>query len=561
MKIIRITLLVCLMSLLVVSCRKDDSSMQYTTSRFLLQVEGFSDGNDAKTYLQYGVDGSRIVYEEGDQIMVNGQTFTIHKDGSQWYAVGNELTATMFYAAYVDGTCDNWNEGAGTYGFNMNPYMGSNAHNKMILAGTSDNGTILTLKPACAIIRVNTGSAGESWTDVKVGFDETKIPKRGTINTDTRILSPVTAYMDPCSQGHKGDMLAMRWSTQGAAGQHVTDEDGYWYVAVPIAGSSITTTLYFMWNNGSETVYYQTQGQVTLQKGCVYTLGTERQSPFSDKGFSKYYVYVNSSNHRVAFSAGNLQCQMYTNDELEDDFKWRFAPSQLEIIGSVGNSAIGETEQWFDLFGYGTSNWSGSGATAWMPSSTSTTNSHYCSGSINGTNADWGVYNRTTPGIYYGVSLVQFNKYRTLTNTEWSYIINRTTGGQRLTGLVRIDGRYFGLMVLPNTGLNGAGTWSNTTDVNISSLSLTSVLSLSSTDWGKLEAIGAIFLPAAGQRNGTTVSGENSLGFYWTATTSTSSKGYMMYFNSSSVATAADSKKIGCAVRLVAQVGSYTPVE
>lgn len=559
MKINRITLLVCLISLLAVSCKKDESSMMYTTGRFLLQMEPFSDGNDAKTYLQYGADASRIVYEEGDEVMVNGRPFTITRDGSQWFAVGSEITATKFYAAYVDGTCDEWNESAGTYGFNINPYMDDNTHNKVILAGTSDNGTVLTLKPACAIIRVNTGAAGSDWTNVKVGFSSNKILKRGTVTPDSRGLT-AGVYMDACSQGHKGDMLAMRWSKQGAAGQHVTDEDGYWYVAVPIAGDNISTQLFFMWNDGSGDIYKQTQGQVTLQKGYVYTLGTERQSPFTDKGYSKYYIYVNGSNDRVAFTAGNLQCQMYVNEDLDDDFKWQFATTQTVGVGTAGNAAIGATEQWFDLFGYGTSNWSGSGATAWMPSSISTTNSHYYSGSLNGTNADWGVNNRTTPGIYYGNSLVSFNKFRTLTNTEWSYVINRTNGGQKLAGLVHIDGRYFGLMLLPNTGLNGAGTWSNTTDVNISSLSLTSVLSLSSTDWGKLEAIGAIFLPALGQREGTSVGGENSMGYYWTATTSTTSKGYMMYFNSSSVATAADSKKYGCAVRLVAQVGSYTPV-
>ena len=524
--------------------------MVYTTGRFLLQMERFSDGNDAKTYLQYGTDASRIVYEEGDEVMVNGKPFTITRDGSQWFAVGSEITATKFYAAYVDGTCDNWNESAGTYGVNINPHMDENDHNKVILAGTSDNGTVLTLKPACAIIRVNTGAAGSSWTNVKVGFDENKIPKRGTINTETRAISPV-GYMDACAQDQMGEMLAMRWSKQGAAGQHVTDEDGYWYVAVPIAGSSVTTTLYFMWTNGGTTTYFKTNNAVTLNKGYVYTVGTERQSPFTDKGIGKYFFTVSAGGSQVAFTAGNLQCQRYYDfGSYSYQFKWRFAESQTSIAGQINNNNIGGTDVWFDLFGYGTSNWN-SGATAYVPSSTSTTNGDYYASDLSSTNADWGKYNGNTPGIYYGSSLSQLPIFRTLTSSEWSYLINRSGKA----GLVRIAGSVFGLMLLPNTGLNGAGTWSNTTDVSLAGLSLTSALSLSETDWNKLEAIGAIFLPAAGTRSGTNTTSVNNVGTYWSATNNATKNAHSLNFNGTSTATGTTTKSTGCSVRLVISIG------
>lgn len=551
MKNIRFALMVCLLSLLAVSCKKD--KVEVSTDRFLLQVEPFTDANGSKVYLQFDQDQSQLIYEEGDLILVNGTPFTIQKDGSGWYATGSAISAPKFYAAYVDGTLDGWSSSANTYGFNINAHMEDNTHNKVILAGTSDDGRVLTLSPMCAIIRINTGSAGRTWTNVSVGFDANRVLKRGTLNPDDKTLSP-GVYMDACSEGHMGDMLAMRWSKQGSS-DYVGDEDGYWYVAVPMKGSSMTSKLYFMWNDGSTTTYFQTNGEVTLNRGYVYTMGTERQSPFSDRGFSKYYIYVNEGGDRVAFTAGNLQCQVYTNEDLDDDYKWQFASSQLDIVGETGNANIGVTGQWFDLFGYGTSNWN-SGAAAYLPSSTSGTNGDYYSDNLNGSNADWAVYNRMSPGIYYGNTIVQFNKFRTLTESEWSYIINRPG----LAGLVRVDGSVFGLMLLPNTGLNGAGTWTNTTDVDVSDLSLSSVKSLSSTDWGKLEAIGAIFLPAAGSRTGTSVSLENTMGYYWTSTTSSGTKGYSLNFNGSAVATAATNKKIGCAVRLVAQVGNYTPV-
>ena len=110
-------------------------------------------------------------------------------------------------------------------------------------------------------------------------------------------------------------------------------------------------------------------------------------------------------------------------------------------------------------------------------------------------------------------------------------------------------------MLLPNTGLNGAGTWSNTTDVSLAGLSLTSTLSLSETDWNKLEAIGAIFLPAAGSREGT-------IGQYWSATQYNGSNGKILYFDtqdggfvSANEADDIAQKKVGCAVRLVISIG------
>lgn len=560
MKNIRIALLACLMGLMAVACEKDDPEAEvHNTDRFKLEMAPFADGNGGKIYFQFDSEHSSLIYEVGDQVQINGHVFTIQKINGSWYATGTAISAPKFYAAYVDGTLDNWNESTHTYGFNINSHMGDNTHNKIILAGTSDDGKVLTMTPMCAIIRINTGARGSSWTNVKVGFGSNKVLKRGTLDPNGKTLAP-GVYMDACAQGNMGDMLAMRWSKQGSS-DYVGDEDGYWYVAVPIVGSSVTTKLYFMWNDGSNpTTYFQTNGEVTLQRGYVYTVGTTRQSPFTDRGYGKYYFYVNGSNDRVAFSAGNLQCKVYTNEDLDDDYMWQFASSQLDIVGSVGNDSIGANGQWFDLFGYGTSGCSVGGSTAYLPKDTSTNNEHYYFGSLNGTNADWAVYNRTSPGIYYGNTLVQFNKFRTLTNTEWSYIINRSGKA----GLVRIDpsgANVFGLMLLPNTGLNGAGTWDNTSGVDISDLSLSSEKSLSTSDWGKLEAIGAIFLPAAGSRTGTTVSSENALGYYWTSTTSSAKKGYSMYFTGSQAGTAAAGKSKGFAVRLVAQVGSYTPVE
>lgn len=577
MKNIRVALLACMVALFAVSCEKEaeeeNESPAFSGDRFKIEIASFRDADNSKAYLNFTEASSNIIYESGDKVQINGRSFTLTYDDGSWWANadnGQPYTGDILYTAYCDGTLNAWDSNAAggpQYNFNINDYIDNNTHNKIVLCGTSskDGGTAITLRPACAILRVYTGNSGSTWTNVRVGFNGGIVPATGSINPATQVITPTT-YLEGVSQGSggsiNGDFLAMRWSKQSSApGNHASSESGYWYVAIPIPGNSVTTTLYLGWNNGSTDVQFKTQGQVELRKGYVYTVGTERQSPFDAQGVGKYYFYVDGSSHKVAFTAGNLQSQSYVNG-YDDDFKWQFASTQMAIIGS-GNNSIGATGQWFDLFGYGTSNWDESPASEWWPSATSTTNSDYYSGDLKGTNADWGKKNGNTPGIYYGSTLVHVNKFRTLTRNEWTYIINRTDGSQKLSGLVRIDGAYFGLMLLPSTGESGVGNWTNTTDVDISDLSHSSVKSLSASDWDKLEAIGAIFLPAAGSRTGTTSTQYNSAGYYWTSTQYDANNGSILYFDDGlvSVGTSDDisQKNKGCAVRLVCQIGTYSP--
>lgn len=553
-KVYRLALMASLLGMFTVSCQKEEGEI-HTSDRFKLEMAPFTDANGSKIYLQFGDEHSTLIYEEGDHIQVNGTVFTIHKETDGWYANGTTISADKFYAAYVDGTLDNWSESAHTYGFNINSSMDNNQHNKVILAGTSDDGTVLTLQPACAIVRLNTGNSGSSWTNVKIGFDASKILKKGTLNPETKVLSQGATgeFMDACRQGHEGDMLAMRWSKQGSS-DYVGDENGYWYVAIPIEGNSnsVTTKLYLKWTNGGQTTYFQTKGQVELRKGYVYTLGTDRQSPFSTEGYSKYFFNVDAS-HLIAFSAGNLQCQKYAQG-LSLAYKWKFAENQYDAIGT-SNNLIDDLSKWFDLFGYGTSGWSASGATAYAPSSYVVDNTAYGTNAIGETNADWGRFNGSTPGIYYGTTLVTSVSWRTLSRSEWNYLISRP--GK--SGIVCIANTYYGLMLLPNTGLMGEDEWTNTTDVNISSLSNSTVTSLSESDWVKLENIGAIFLPCAGTRTGKNGAALiDMLGQYWTSNQRDATRGRALTFSVSPASCAtSDSpdKHIGSSVRLVANVG------
>lgn len=554
MKNIRFALIACLFSLVAVACDRDevDNNRIYSTNCFKVQVAPFADESNPKAYLNYTEELSRIIYENGDKILVNGHEYTLSYEDGEWLARGEDYKGKKFYSAYCDGTLNGWDSSAAPkYNFNINTHLTSNTHNKIILSGTTDSNYVLTLRPSCAILRLNTGGAGASWTNVRVGFDGNKIPKQGTINPATQVITPTT-YLTGVTQGGGGvvygDFMAMRYSRQSSAeGNHAEDEDDYWYVAIPIAGDQVTTTLYLGWNTGSSDVQHKTQGQVTLRKGYVYTLGTERQSPFYANGSSKSYFRVSPS-LQVRFSAGNLQYTRYEDSEGEMTGKWRFADHQYDMIQS-GNANIDVYyEGWIDLFGWGTSGWNSGGGAAYEPYATSGT---FKPGGSNDAdllgayaNADWGVYN--SANIYYGSNQSGLDSWRTLTNDEWNYLLTGRPSAASKYALATV-GTSKGLVLLPESWTLPAGC---SFTAGVGSGYSTNTYSLE--QWDLMEMAGAIFLPSAGKRINKYVSETPGAGYYWSATHFDDNNAYTFKFISNNVSAGIGTNKFyGCAVRLV----------
>lgn len=229
-------------------------------------------------------------------------------------------------------------------------------------------------------------------------------------------------------------------------------------------------------------------------------------------------VFSVSGTKQVKFSQGNLQYQASTNT-------WRFAENQWDYVGS-GNENISSTYSgWIDLFGWGTSGWN-SGAKAYQPYSTSTTNSHYYPGksattNLTGTyaNADWGVYN----AISYGGN--QKGLWRTLTKDEWNYLFNSRTNYNKLWSFATVNG-IKGVVLLPDS-------WSLPSGLTFTAASEdygTNVYTVA--QWAQMEIAGAVFLPAAGRRYGTSVNGVGMYGVYWSSTYYSSDEACSVAFSS-----------------------------
>lgn len=544
MKKLRLFLLAGLACMALTACEKDNEEENpgrvKTFGKFVMADTQLFRG-EGKVVLDFDGANSKLLYENGDYVKINGEDFRLTKSGSGsstvWTANGTELTATKFYCAYVDGVntgsvLTNFDEG-GTYRFNLNTRL-SQATNKIMLGGVTDS-NVLTLRPACAIIRLK---ANASYSDVKIGFEANTILKEGTMTiTSGAVALSGSSYLAAVTNatGTGADLLSMEYNSEG----------GYWYVAVPVSGS-VTTTLYLQWTVGGNVVRQKTSGQVTLTKGYVYDMGTERNSPFTENGYSKCSFLV-SEGSEAFFSAGNLQAQRYIQSG-SYYYKWQFAEHQYDVIGSSNGTNISAMRgKWFDLFGYATSGFN-NGQICYDPRDTSINNSKYYNSSIAGTNSDWGVYIKNSPGIYYGTKLVNSINWRTLTSAEWNYVINRSGKG----GLATINSMYKGIVLLPDYDENG-DDWTNNTGVPFTAgyTGGYTTNNYTTAQWATLENAGAIFLPVTGYRDRVTVSDVGTDGVYWSTTIGTMKRANSLYFNGSSCSIAQKAIHYGQAVRLV----------
>ncbi len=246
---------------------------------------------------------------------------------------------------------------------------------------------------------------------------------------------------------------------------------------------------------------------------------------------------VSESGKQVLFSQGNLQCAGVTSGT----YTWSFADYQTEMLGeaNVSGSALADK---IDLFG-----WSANNETAKWGISTSTDYNDYA-----GDFLDW------------GKNIDDGTIYRTLTNDEWDYLLNTRTNASNLKGVARInlnsDGSQYanGLILLPDSwtcpegvifksGL--ASEWSIEAYATYQTFTL--------VEWQKLEAAGAVFLPASGSHDWLRMYNVQRNGVYGSATAYDSLNAYNLSFGSDGVYVGGNGRVYGQAVRLVQDV-KYT---
>ena len=236
-----------------------------------------------------------------------------------------------------------------------------------------------------------------------------------------------------------------------------------------------------------------------------------------------------SATKQVYFSQGNLQYTKSTSTWSFMEHQWSTVETLEQNVGTdYANQDV------VSIFGWGTSGISGYTpiATCYQPYSTNTNSEQYnpygsmttnlYDGGDNAGKADWSY-------AANAASLGGHSDWTTLTSSQWKYLLSDRTDASQKYGH-GVVGSQNGLIILPDVfvlpdGLSftaGNSAWANSYTI---------------AQWEKMEENGAVFLPAAGDRNGTSAHGAGSFGTYWSSNfyDSDAQDAYCVFFDSSNL--------------------------
>lgn len=254
-----------------------------------------------------------------------------------------------------------------------------------------------------------------------------------------------------------------------------------------------------------------------------------------------------SETKKVTFSPGNLQYHKASNT-------WRFAEDQLTYLGKV-NSEIAGGNDWIDLFG-----WSGGIINKYYATDRSKAASKSSKNGSDNRDPKFGVSMSIAQYDYFG-SFVDWGMHqingdsaevwRTLTSAEWNYIFEGRKNASELWSVGQVWG-VNGLILLPDNWVAPKGVafepgyYDEEGEYHFSNHQ-----TFTEAQWKRMEAAGAVFLPASGYRFGADASNEEYCGYYWSATADGTNKAYCLYFVSNGKNVGSNYRHYGHSVRLV----------
>lgn len=249
------------------------------------------------------------------------------------------------------------------------------------------------------------------------------------------------------------------------------------------------------------------------QETCTYPATTTASVRFRK---IQHPFTVDDKGTKVLFAPGNLQYQASTQT-------WRFAAHQYDYIGnapgnSVTDNAVRDTQSvWIDLLV-----WGQTGYESTDPSQIYTTsNTSYkpagpaFNSIIANTGYDWGVY----CDIWYNEEKISKGTYRTLTGSEWTYLLGRKHKNDNTKFLyTKRVYVYLNNYTSDNTtsGNERVGILFYPDDYGEDLVAEDATLTL--TEWNALEQKGVVFLPRHGSRLGSSSTIGTAFAAYWSVT-------------------------------------------
>ena len=465
---------------------------------------------------------AEIHWTMGDQILVNNgtdsQVFTLY-DGAnsktgifncqEDYTFGDDNVAVYPAAnATISGTTVSMTlpatqtlTGVGTFGNGANP-----------MACTFSNPNSLTFTSLCGVLGLGLTGNNVPITGIEVVSKTEGEKLNGAFVADLTDNQP-TLTSATGNNGTNSVMLSCNTT--------LTETAKNFYIVLPVGTLSQGFTLNVY--NGSTTPIFSTgtDNDITIAWNMVNmmpSLEVTATLPIPTGAINGLFT-INQNGDQVYFSQGNLQ---YIGSAATP--YWKFAENQWDYLGTTTgqNSSAYNVDR--DLFGWGTSGYN-HGAVAYQPWSTSQGYSDYFAYGEYTYNlydqtgqADWG-YNAISNG-----GNTENSGWRTLTggsNGEWAYIFNTRTAST-VNGVANARfakakvANVHGVILFPDSYTHPT-TVAQPVGINETGSTGWDGNNYSADDFALMQANGAVFLPAAGLRNGTSVSGVGSYGFYCSA--------------------------------------------
>ncbi len=320
------------------------------------------------------------------------------------------------------------------------------------------------------------------------------------------------------------------------------------YVSILVPNGLKVNNLKFSDGTQEKAITTGARAAEAIAAGTLYTVAaTDWESPEADipDGALKG-VFSVSADKQVYFSRGNL---VATIDADGSPTAWKFHAHQYDTLGCGGaNTSIGTAAGDIDLFGWSTAN------------TTYGINTSDSDVDYSGNFIDW------------GKAIEDSNTWRTLTTEEWQYLFSYTSYDEEInpTGMdyrndkreskykygVTVCGKANCVVLLPDN-------WDSSV-ISLNSFAETLEYSGTTTPtWQQMEDAGAVCLPAAGYREGTSTIFVGDYGIYWSSTARGLNDAHNVCFYSEDVLPSdGGARFFGLCVRLVTDVSATpTPTE
>lgn len=508
---------------LLVACGKeeDEQTPRGTTSGLKLTTESYI-GPGTKTAV---IDNS-VLWVNGDKVKLNNANCDVTVSGNAAYVASGVPSETPLYGYYPNnltvGTPKNDNTTISIPHEYSCSYTGGKQvlHLPMVGKVTEANPTAIEFKHLTAAVKVmirNTNLASLLTLDsVIVSSSTLQLSGQRNVTIDVGSVT-VSDQSGTIAAADKRVKISFATNTCFKKNDTIEVQVPFW----PVAQTGDFTIKIYTHVQGARNisfVYERSNSNPQLTRNQMMTARVDLNSgnDFITKNWKGRFV-INTSGNFVYFSQGNL---MYSNNT------WSFHTNQYDRCftanGSVSTNYTSAGT--FDLFRWGSS---GNVRTPYDNSSSDNTDAVNGSTDISGTENDWGMHNAiSNGGNTAGV-------WRTLTQSEWHYLLSRKHNDKYLCNAATVD-TIRGYVILPDDWVLPDGCSftgyddHNTNNVNAYSQNVYT-LANGANNWAKMEAAGAVFLPACGYTDTDYKIKNIHRGYYWSSTHAEGTPKYTAY--------------------------------